>query len=179
MEGSRLNGETGVFRQVAKDVAGEIAIEDNNTAEPQSYKFKAGDRVMIDLKAASRDSKAFPDPDKVVLTRDLNSYIHLGHGPHQCLGLPMTRVALTTMFKEIFKLKNLRPATVSIGNISGDSKVKKIEKEFIPGDSKVLPASWHYHAFMTEDWDQMFPFPTSKLLPDCFPSRSILISLQV
>lgn len=179
MEGSRLNGETGVFRQVAKDVTGEIAIEDNNSAEPQSYKFKAGDRVMIDLKAASRDSKAFPDPDKVVLTRDLNSYIHLGHGPHQCLGLPMTRVALTTMFKEIFKLKNLRPATVSIGNISGDSKVKKIEKEFIPGDSKVLPASWHYHAFMTEDWDQMFPFPTSKLLPDCFPSRSILISLQV
>ena len=51
---------------------------------------------MVNLKSASRDPAAFPNPDVLDLTRPLDSYISLGHGAHQCMGLPMTRVALTT-----------------------------------------------------------------------------------
>jgi hypothetical protein len=173
MEASRLNGETGVFRWVAQDVA-EPIVDKNSSVDPstgkskpyeQTYKFKKGDKVMIDLKAASRDPAAFPNPNAVDLTRPLDSYIHLGHGPHQCLGLPMTRVALTTMLKVIARLPDLQPATVSIGAQSVPSSVKKVTKEFVPGDLEYLPESWHYHEFLTEEWDQYFPFPCSELFP--------------
>lgn len=154
MEFSRLNGETGVFRFATRD----CTVTDRG----QTHHLKPGDKIMLNLKAASRDPDAFPDPDRVVLTRPLDSYIHLGHGPHQCLGLPMTRVALTTMLKVIGRLDGLRPADVSVGHVPEKSRVKKVVKEFVPGDLKDFPESWHYHAFLTEDWDMYFPFPTSK-----------------
>ena len=164
MEAARLNGETGVFRWVQKD----ITIVDKPTPEikglPTEYHFKPGDKVMVNLKAAGRDPNAFPNPDKLDLNRPIDSYINLGHGAHQCLGLPMTRVALTTMLKVIGRLDNLRPARVTVGKTPVPNQVKKVVKEFVPGDLKVLPESWHYHAFLTVDWDQYFPFPTSKSL---------------
>jgi cytochrome P450 len=163
MEGMRLNGETGVFRWVQKD----ITIIDKTTPEikglPTEYKFKPGDKVMVNLKASSRDPKKFSNPDGVDLSIPLEDYINLGHGAHQCLGQPMTRVALTTMLKVIAKLPNLRPANVTVGSMAPTPcRVKKVMKEFVPGDLRVLPPSWHYHAFLTEDWDMYFPFPTSK-----------------
>lgn len=159
MEASRLNGETGVIRLVAL----ETTIEDNTEVlGRKTHNFKPGDKVMVNLKAASRDPKAFSNPDTFDSTRPLDKYIHLGHGPHQCLGLPMTRVALTTMLKEIGKLGGLRPATVAVGRERVESHVKKVTKEFVPGDHKTVPESWHYHAFLTEDWDMFFPFPTSE-----------------
>ncbi|KAK5120264.1 hypothetical protein LTR85_006470 [Meristemomyces frigidus] len=174
MEASRLNGETGVFRWVSRDMTEEEAIIDNTKPlGEKKYVWKKGDKVMVDLKAASRDPIAFPNPDEVDLKRPLDKYIHLGHGPHQCLGLPMTRVALTTMLKVIARLDNLQPAPVSIGGNSVKSSVQKVIKEFVPGDLAVLPESWHYHAFLTEDWDMYFPFPTSLKVtftgevPDC------------
>jgi hypothetical protein len=166
MEGVRLNGETGVFRWVQKD----ITVVDKPTPGipglPTEYKFKPGDKVMLCLKAAGRDPKAFPNPEMVDLTRPFDSYIALGHGAHQCLGQPMTRVALTTMLKVFAKLSGLQPANVTVGSaLPTKSRVKKVVKEFVPGDIKVIPETWHYHAFLTEDWDQYFPFPTSKWLP--------------
>ena len=180
MEASRLNGETGVFRQVSRDMTDEEAIIDNTQPfGEKKYVFKKGDRIMVDLKAASRDPAVFENPDEVNLKRPLDKYIHLGHGPHQCLGLPMTRVALTTMLKVIARLDNLKPARVSVGGNTVNSSVKKVMKEFEPGDSKVLPESWHYHAFLTEDWDMYFPFPTSKWLLTCVRGECALTILQV
>lgn len=167
MEASRLNGETGVMRWVQTDTPIEIidtpsTADDKQPLGSKTYTFKQGDKIMVNLKAASRDPKAFPNPDAVDPTRPLDSYIHLGHGPHQCLGLPMTRVALTTMLKVIASLPKLQPAPVSIGGMTIPSKVKKVVKEFVPGDSAVVPEAWHYHEFLTEDWEMYFPFPASK-----------------
>ncbi|QIW96819.1 hypothetical protein AMS68_002337 [Peltaster fructicola] len=160
LEFSRLNGETGVFRRVTKH----CHITDENpgfNVSSVDYNLKAGDVIMVNLKAVSRDPKAFPDPDKVRLDRDIDSYVHFGWGPHQCLGTPMTRVALTTMLKVIGRLDNLQAADVAVGKYKEQSKVKKIVKEFVPGDLEAFDKHWHYHAFMTEDWDMFFPFPTS------------------
>ena len=159
MEGSRLNGETGVFRWVEKKIT---IVDKTSSLGEIKHHLKPGDKVMINFKAASRDPEAFPDPDQVVLDRPLDSYIHLGRGIHQCLGLPMTRVALTTMLKVIGRLDNLRPAPVAYGRTTGRSEVKKVVKDFVPGDLKTMPESWHYHEFLTEDWDMYFPFPTSE-----------------
>jgi cytochrome P450 len=164
LEAIRLQGETGVMRWARKD----ITVEDKNgiPGYPQTFHFKKGDKIMVNLKAASRDKSksAFgPNADKLDLNHPIDRYIQLGDGAHQCLGLPMTRIALTTMLKVVAKLENLKPATMMIdGNPFATSEVKKVLKEFIPGDLAYIPESWHYHAFLTEDWDMLFPFPTSE-----------------
>ncbi|KAF2190854.1 heme peroxidase [Zopfia rhizophila CBS 207.26] len=140
LEGSRLYGETGVLREVAQATT----IQDSG----HTYELKPGDHVFINLRAASRDSTVFcPDPDKVDLNRPIDSYIHLGSGPHQCLGLPMTRVSLTTMLKEVAKLPNLRVAKGPQG------KVHKVEKKLFKDEKHP------YHAYLTENQDRYFPFP--------------------
>ncbi|KAH7119549.1 heme peroxidase [Dendryphion nanum] len=145
LEGSRLFGESAVFRSVAKD----IDIEDG----ARMLKLKEGDRIMVNIRAASRDSKKFPNPDQLDLNRPLDSYIHFGAGPHQCLGMPMTRVALTMMLKVIGRLDQLRPVEGPRG------KVYKVAKPF--GETDELPESWHYHTYLTPNWDSYWPFPTS------------------
>ncbi|KAF2479065.1 heme peroxidase [Neohortaea acidophila] len=162
MEGIRLNGESGAMRRVEK----ETTIEDKTGLPhlPTTHHFKPGDEVLLNFKAASRDPKAFPKPNDVVLTRPLDSYITFGHGTHRCLGLPMTQLALTTMFKTVMKLPGLKPAIVSVGGVPQTSRVKKVAKEFgsVGGGGGVeVPESWKYCAFLTEDWDVYFPFPTS------------------
>ena len=170
MEASRLAGETGLFREVQKPTT----VVDRLPKElggDITYNLKKGDKILVNLKSASRDPTLYPNPDSVDLHRDIDSYVHFGRGAHQCLGLPMVRVSLSTMLKEIARLDNLQPAPVAIGGSMVDaegkalkSTIKKVMKEFVPGDGEVLPESWHYHAYLTEDWDMYFPFPTSELL---------------
>jgi hypothetical protein len=142
MEGSRLNGETGVIRTVAK--------ETSLTEAGQTIDLKPGDTVFVNLRTASRDATVFPNPDAVDLTRPLDSYIHLGHGPHQCLGLPMTRVTLTTMVREVARLKNLRPA------LGPQGKIHKVPVKMAPAG---VEEKYQYHAYLTENQNMYFPFP--------------------
>ncbi|KAH6618562.1 heme peroxidase [Boeremia exigua] len=139
LEGSRLAGETAVIRQTAKDTT----VTDSG----RTLNLKTGDKVFVNLRAASHDPAIFPNPDEVDLNRPMDSYIHLGYGPHQCLGLPMAKVTLTCMLKEVAKLKNLRPA------LGDQGKVAKVEKKMFPGEKHP------YHAYLTENWDMYFPFP--------------------
>jgi hypothetical protein len=151
MEGSRLYGETGVFRHVTKDTV----VDDKG----RKLSLKAGDRVFVNLRAVSHDAAAFPDPDKFDPTRDIDDYVHLGSGPHACLGLPMTRVALTTMLKEVAKLPGLRLA------LGPQGRVHKVAKCLFPGEQ------YPYHAYLTEKHDSYWPFPCCKFLEPVLSGR--------
>ena len=153
LEGGRINGETGVFRRCDKP----IKIKDLS----RDLEFKKGDKVMANFRSASHDPKAFPEPEKVILDRPIESYIHLGMGAHECLGSRMNRVALTAMLKVIGRLDGLRAACGEQG------KVKKVLKPF-PGSDDKAPEDWHFHAFMTTKWDQFWPFPQSKFVSSTF-----------
>jgi hypothetical protein len=139
LEGGRLAGQTAVIRQAATDTS----ITDSG----KTTQLKKGEKVFVNLRAASHDPAVFPNPDEVDLKRPLDSYIHLGYGPHQCLGLPMAKVSLTCMLKEVAKLKNLRPA------LGDQGMVHKVAKKISPGDK------YPYNAYLTENWDMYFPFP--------------------
>jgi len=140
LEGARLNGETAIFRAVAKETS---ITEDGKTTN-----LKPGDTVFVNLRAVSHDPAIYPDPDKVDLKRPIDSYVTLGAGPHQCLGLPMTRITLTALLKEVAKLKNLRPA------LGPQGKIHKVVKPMGPPGDK-----YPYHAYLTENQDMYFPFP--------------------
>ncbi|KAJ4356159.1 uncharacterized protein N0V89_004189 [Didymosphaeria variabile] len=139
LEAGRIAGETAVVREVVKNTT--------FTDHGKEVEVKKGDRLFVNLRAASLDATAFHDPEKLDTTRPLDSYIHLGTGPHACLGVRMTKVALTAMVKEVAKLKGLRAAKGAQG------KVHKVERRVGEGDGGV------FHAYLTETWDRVWPFP--------------------
>lgn len=151
MEGCRLRASVGLYRDVAKAAD----IDDGG----KTVSVKPGERLMVDLVGysdpcpaspmlscyqvnASMDPTQFPDPEMVDLSRDLNSYLHYGKGPHQCLGMDLSKTGLSTMLKTVCKLDNLRRAAGPQGQIQ---KIKG------PGNFTV---------YMTSDYSQFWPFPT-------------------
>ena len=97
---------------------------------------------------ANRDPNVFPSPDTVRIDRPLESYIHYGIGPHSCLGMDASRVALTAMLKVVGGLKNLRRAPGPQGQLLK------------------IPRAGGFYVYMTENHGSYFPFPTS----ECFAS---------
>lgn len=59
---------------------------------------------------ANREAEFFPNPNEVDITRNLDTYIDYGIGPHSCLGKEASGVALAAMLKTVGRLDNLRRA---------------------------------------------------------------------
>jgi cytochrome P450 len=62
-----------------------------------------GQKVMLLTGSASRDERAFPDPDRFDITRasDMRS-IHFGFGIHKCLGIHLATLEITVALEELF-----------------------------------------------------------------------------
>ena len=54
--------------------------------------LQAGQRVFMMLNAANRDPRAYPDPDRLDLSRDGAAHLAFGYGSHICLGFPLARL---------------------------------------------------------------------------------------
>ncbi|OJD17342.1 hypothetical protein AJ78_02580 [Emergomyces pasteurianus Ep9510] len=135
LEGARLRATVGLYREVAT----KSTIMDGEKV----LHLEPGDRVACNLVKASMDPNKFPEPDKVDLTRDLNSYIHFGQGPHKCLGFGICNAALSTMLKTVGKLENLRRAPGPQG-----------ELRRIPGPGGISK-------YLVADYTGYSPFPTT------------------
>ena len=84
------------------------------TRAPQSGEIDgcpiaAGQHRFVFLAAANRDPDAFPDPDRVDITRNPNPHLSFSAGKHYCLGAPLARlhgeVALTTLLARLPDLR--------------------------------------------------------------------------
>jgi cytochrome P450 len=64
----------------------------------------AGQPVVAWIGAANRDPAVFPDPDVLDVRRRPNRHLAFGAGPHYCLGAHLARLALRTLFRELFTL---------------------------------------------------------------------------
>ncbi|KAI4156503.1 MAG: hypothetical protein LQ340_000229 [Diploschistes diacapsis] len=135
MEGARIRSSVGLYRHVQKD----MAVQDRD----RTIHLKAGDRILVNLVSASHDAAGFPHPEKVDVTRPMDSYIHYGWGPHQCIGLDASKLALSTMLKTFAKLENLRRAPGPQGRI------------------KTLHVHGGFSVYLMPDGTSLFPFPTS------------------
>ena len=136
MEGARIRSSVGLYRDVQTD----STVEDGPDC---TIPLKAGSRVMVNLVSASHDAAAFPDPEKVDLARPMESYIHYGWGPHQCIGLDVSKVALSTMLKVFAKMENLRRARGPQGHL------------------KTIKVDGGFSLYLLEDGTSLFPFPVS------------------
>jgi cytochrome P450 len=59
---------------------------------------RAGELVLHDNRAANHDSLAFPNPRHFDITRQVTAHLSFGHGGHYCLGAPLARIELQTVF---------------------------------------------------------------------------------
>jgi len=111
LEGSRLTCSVTLFHTVASAqvvddyVPGKVAGE---ATETKTVAVKAGERVLVNLTTASHDPAAFPDSEKVKLDRPLESYVHYGWAPHACLGKDSSQIIMTSIFKAVVRLKNIK-----------------------------------------------------------------------
>ncbi|HWS38161.1 MAG TPA: cytochrome P450 [Actinoplanes sp.] len=77
-----------------------IAIED---IELHGTTIRAGDGVVFELAGANYDPAAFPEPDRLDLTRPARSHHAFGYGAHQCLGQSLARVELQVVYGTLYR----------------------------------------------------------------------------
>jgi len=98
-------------------------------------RVRAGDLVLLDNGAANHDASAFPDPDRFDITRPAASHLTFGHGPRYCIGAPLARIELQTVFSQlILRFPEIRLA-VPVDELTLDTAV-------LAGGLTRLPVTW-------------------------------------
>ncbi|TGO23260.1 hypothetical protein BPAE_0138g00130 [Botrytis paeoniae] len=129
LEAARLRGTVALFRLYSpSQSASQTTPISSSTPAP-------GTVVLLNLPLAHYDPVAFPNPEAVVLDRNLDSYLMFGHGPHGCLGRDIALAGMVRVFRIIVGLKNLRLDAGSSGysrkSTAGESRgMKTVETEF-------------------------------------------------
>ena len=87
---------------VTADTLPRYAVDDVQLA---SGTIPAGDPVLLAKHAANRDPRAYPDPDRLDITRNAQGQLGFGYGAHHCLGAQLARmdlqVALTALLDRL------------------------------------------------------------------------------
>ncbi|BBA96144.1 putative cytochrome P450 [Actinacidiphila reveromycinica] len=85
-----------------------VALED---IEIDGRLIRAGDGVILAGDVANRDPRAFPDPQRLDVTRNARHHVAFGYGVHQCLGQPLARVELQVVYSTLYsRIPTLRLA---------------------------------------------------------------------
>ncbi|GLY36993.1 cytochrome P450 [Amycolatopsis sp. NBRC 101858] len=64
--------------------------------------IREGERVTAAMVAADRDPRAFPDADRLDVTREGPAHLGFSHGPHFCLGASIARVETEVALSALF-----------------------------------------------------------------------------
>ena len=76
------------------------ALED---MEFNGYELKRGQEVALMYISGNRDERRFPRPDELDLTRKDNPLLTFGLGTHYCVGAPLARLELQTVYRILFE----------------------------------------------------------------------------
>ncbi|MFF3227172.1 cytochrome P450 [Nocardia suismassiliense] len=97
--------------------------------------IRAGDLVLLDNGAANHDPTAFPDPDRLDITRRAPTHLTFGHGRRYCIGAPLARIELHTVFAGLIpKFPNMALAT--------DIEQLHTRHDVLTGGLVELPVNW-------------------------------------
>jgi cytochrome P450 len=60
-----------------------------------------GEQVAVVIGAANRDPAAFPDPDRLDVTRPSPAHLAFGHGAHYCVGAALARAEAAEVLRRL------------------------------------------------------------------------------
>ncbi|MEV5378201.1 cytochrome P450 [Streptomyces nondiastaticus] len=71
--------------------------------------MRAGDLVLFDFSLPNFDERAFTEPERFDITRTPNPHLTFAHGMWHCIGAPLARIELRTVYTRLFtRLPGLR-----------------------------------------------------------------------
>lgn len=77
-----------------------VALED---IEINGLVIRAGEGLILAGDLANRDASVIERPDRLDLRRPPHKHMTFGHGPHQCLGMPLARLELQVAFPTLLR----------------------------------------------------------------------------
>ncbi|KAH7143587.1 heme peroxidase [Dactylonectria macrodidyma] len=137
LEGVRMSGGLGLHREA---VSPDIVAEDNG----RKVSVQPGTKIVVSFAAAARNAAHFPDPELVNPERPVDSYLHAGLGGETDIAREVSHMALTELFRAIFRKKGLKRASGPQGELK-----------------KVANRSGSSTVYTTEDWASLSPFPVA------------------
>src|SRR6185312_765229 len=97
--------------------------------------IKAGDLVLLELVGANHDPAVFRDPEQVDVNRSGTSHLSFGYGSRYCLGAPLARIELQTVFSQLVaRFPQLRLAL--------DVSELTVRTDELAGGLTELPVRW-------------------------------------
>lgn len=107
----------------------------NAEVEVGGVTIQAGDLVLLDLQSANVDDRIFPTPEAFDVTREAIAHLTFGHGPHYCIGAPLARIELQTLFGTLLqRFPTLRLAV--------PSDELRLRSHLLTGGLTELPLTW-------------------------------------
>ena len=97
--------------------------------------IKAGELVLLDLGAGNLDPAVFPDPDRVDVTRCGASHLTFGYGARYCLGAPLARIELQTVFSQLVSRFPTLQLAVDVSELT-------VRQDLLAGGLTALPVRW-------------------------------------
>jgi pentalenolactone synthase len=95
----------------------------------------AGDLVLLDIASANHDPVAFPHPERVDITRKEAAHVAFGYGGRYCIGAPLARIELNTVFAQLIPRLPKMHLAVDPGTLP-------MRRDVLAGGLVELPVSW-------------------------------------
>ncbi|HUQ58828.1 cytochrome P450 [Lentzea sp.] len=97
--------------------------------------IRTGDFVLLNVIAANHDEAAFPDPDRVDVTRDTANSLAFGYGAYDCAGAALARTQLQVVLTQLVtRFPSLRLA-VGVEEL-------RLRHDTLIGGLVELPVTW-------------------------------------
>lgn len=97
--------------------------------------IKAGDLVLLDIGAGNIDPTAFTDSNHFDINRRSASHLTFGHGARYCLGAPLARIELQTVFAQLVSRFPTLELAVDVNEVT-------IRPDVFTGGVIELPVKW-------------------------------------
>ena len=97
--------------------------------------IRAGDLVLLDIGSANHDPAAFADPERPDVARKEAAHLSFGYGARYCIGAPLARLELKTVFGQLI------PRFPSM-HLTVDPATLHTRSDVLAGGLVELPVSW-------------------------------------
>ena len=85
--------------------------------------------------AGNHDERVFADPERFDVTRQPNPHLTFGYGPRFCIGAPLARIELQTVFTRLLaRFPSLRLAV--------PLEALRVRSDLLTGGLTELPVTW-------------------------------------